>query len=92
MDVRYAQLLAWKRRKVAPEDGLGLYVVVIDELALYLVGGDRKARERLADSLRGRAARGRAAGVVVLAARSVRRRTSFRPASGTCLGKRFSEV
>jgi hypothetical protein len=68
MDARYAQLLAWKRRKVAAEDGLGLHVVVIDELALYLASGDKKTRERLAESLRDLVARGRAAGVIVLAA------------------------
>ncbi len=68
MDLRYAQLLAWGRRKVSPDDGLGLHVVVIDELALYLATGERKARDRLAESLRDLIARGRAAGVVVLAA------------------------
>jgi hypothetical protein len=68
MDARYAQLLAWKRRKVAAEDGLGLHLVVIDELALYLASGDKKTRERLAESLRDLVARGRAAGVIVLAA------------------------
>jgi DNA segregation ATPase FtsK/SpoIIIE-like protein len=68
MDLRYAQLLAWGRRKVTPGDGLGLHVVVIDELALYLATGERKARDRLAESLRDLIARGRAAGVIVLAA------------------------
>jgi DNA segregation ATPase FtsK/SpoIIIE-like protein len=43
-------------------------VVVIDELALYLATGDRKARDRLAEALRDLVARGRAAGVIVLAA------------------------
>ena len=68
MDCRYAQLLAWSRRKVAKDDGLGLHVVVIDELALYLASGDRKQRDRLAEALRDLVARGRAAGVIVLAA------------------------
>ncbi len=68
MDLRYAQLLAWGRRKVTPDDGLGLHVVVIDELALYLATGERKARDRLAEALRDLIARGRAAGVIVLAA------------------------
>jgi len=68
MDLRYAQLLAWGRRKVAPDDGLGLHLVVIDELALYLASGDRKMRDHLAESLRDLVARGRAAGVIVLAA------------------------
>lgn len=68
MDARYAQLLAWKRRKVSPEDGLGLHVVVIDELALYLASGEKKTRDRFAESLRDLIARGRAAGVIILAA------------------------
>ncbi|MGH9122495.1 MAG: FtsK/SpoIIIE domain-containing protein, partial [Acidimicrobiales bacterium] len=68
MDARYAQLAAWRRRKVAREDGLGLHVVVIDELALYLASGERKTRERVAESLRDLVARGRAAGIIVLAA------------------------
>ena len=68
MDLRYAQLLAWGRRKVTPDDGLGLHVVVVDGLALYLATGERKARDRVAESLRDLIARGRAAGVIVLAA------------------------
>ena len=68
MDCRYAELLAWGRRKVAPDDSLGLHVVVLDELALYLASGDRKQRDRLAELLRDLVARGRAAGVIVLAA------------------------
>jgi hypothetical protein len=68
MDCRYAQLLAWSRRKVAKDDSLGLHVVVIDELALYLASGDRKQRDLLAEALRDLVARGRAAGVIVLAA------------------------
>lgn len=44
MDTRCAQLLACKRSKASPEDGPGLHVVVVDELALYLATGDRKAQ------------------------------------------------
>ncbi|MGH9063683.1 MAG: FtsK/SpoIIIE domain-containing protein [Acidimicrobiales bacterium] len=68
MDLRYAQLLAWGKRKVAPGDGLGLHVVACDELALYLAAGDRKERTEGAEVLRDLVARGRAAGVIVLAA------------------------
>jgi S-DNA-T family DNA segregation ATPase FtsK/SpoIIIE len=68
MDLRYAQLLAWGRRKVTVDDGLGLHVVVIDELALYLAGGEKKTRDQLAEALRDLVARGRAAGIIVLAA------------------------
>lgn len=68
MDLRYAQLLAWRRRKVAPADGLGLQVVACDELAFFTAGGDRKQRDQLSDLLRDLVARGRAAGIIVLAA------------------------
>ncbi|MGH9062766.1 MAG: FtsK/SpoIIIE domain-containing protein [Acidimicrobiales bacterium] len=68
MDLRYAQLLAWGKRKVAPGDGLGLHVVACDELALYLAGGDRQERTECAEVLRDLVARGRAAGVIVVAA------------------------
>lgn len=68
MGVRYAQLLAQRRRKVGPDDGLPLHVVVCDELAMYLTVGDRKGRTEFAEVLRDLVARGRAAGVIVLAA------------------------
>jgi DNA segregation ATPase FtsK/SpoIIIE-like protein len=68
MDMRYAQLLAWRRRKVSPGDGLGLHVVACDELALFLATGERDQRSRCADLLRDLVARGRAAGIIVLAA------------------------
>jgi hypothetical protein len=68
MDLRYAQLLAWGRRKVTAGDDLGLHVVACDELALYLAQGDRKERAEFAEVLRDLVARGRAAGVIVLAA------------------------
>lgn len=68
MGARYAQLLAQRRRKVGPNDGLPLHVVVCDELAMYLTVGDRKERTEFAEVLRDLVARGRAAGVIVLAA------------------------
>ncbi|MDQ6839710.1 MAG: hypothetical protein M3137_15630 [Actinomycetota bacterium] len=68
MDLRYAQLLAWRRRKVSPGDGLGLQIVACDELALFTAAGERKQRERVSDLLRDLVARGRAAGIVVIAA------------------------
>lgn len=68
MDMRYVQLLATRRRKVAADDGMALHVVVCDELALYLAGPDRKERTEFAEVLRDLVARGRAAGVIVLAA------------------------
>lgn len=68
MGARYAQLLAQRRRKVGPDDGVPLHVVVCDELAMYLTVGDRKERTEFAEVLRDLVARGRAAGVIVLAA------------------------
>lgn len=68
MDDRYERLLAHRRRKVAPDDGLALHVVVIDELAFYLRAGERAARAKVTEGLRDLVSRGRAAGIVVLAA------------------------
>jgi len=68
MEQRYAQLLDAGRRKVAEGDGLPLHVVVCDELAHYLTTSDRKERTEFADVLRDLVSRGRAAGIIVLAA------------------------
>ena len=68
MDRRYAQLLRCGKRKVAQDDGLPLHVVVIDELAHYLTTSDRKERTKFTDLLRDLVSRGRAAGIIVLAA------------------------
>ena len=68
MDGRYAELLASRRRKVSPESGLPLHVVVCDELAHYLTSGDRKERAEFADLMRDLVSRGRAAGIIVVAA------------------------
>lgn len=67
-DRRYAQLLGDRRRKVTQGDGLPLHVVVVDELAHYLTTSDRKERGEFADLLRDLVSRGRAAGIIVLAA------------------------
>lgn len=67
MDRRYDRLLAAGRRKLAEDDPQGMHVVVIDELAFYTAGPARE-RARFADLLRDIVARGRAAGVVVVAA------------------------
>lgn len=68
MERRYEQLLRDRRRKVGGDDGLPLHVVLCDELAMYLTVGDRKKRGEFAELLRDLVARGRAAGVIVLAA------------------------
>ena len=73
MEDRYRRLLETRRRKVEQDDGLPLHVVVVDELAHYVAGGgssteDRKRRAEVANLLRDLVSRGRAAGVIVLAA------------------------
>lgn len=66
MDDRYKQLLADGRRKIPP--GSPLHLVVVDELAHYLTWPDKKPRDAFTDVLRDLVSRGRAAGIVVVAA------------------------
>jgi hypothetical protein len=67
MEGRYRYLLDTGKRKVEQQDGLGLELVVVDELAVYLAA-ERKESKEFAWLLRDLVARGRAAGVVVVAA------------------------
>jgi DNA segregation ATPase FtsK/SpoIIIE, S-DNA-T family len=67
LDDRYLTLLANRARKVAPGDGLPLYLVVIAELAYFTNGPDRKASAAFSVLLRDFVARGRAAGMVTIA-------------------------
>jgi hypothetical protein len=66
MDGRYSQLLETGRRKI--DQSMSLQVVVIDELAHYLTWSDKKLRDAFTDVLRDLVSRGRAAGIVVIAA------------------------
>ena len=68
MDDRYETLLRTQRRKLVASDSEGLRLVVIDELAVYLRGGPKALTDRFAESLRDLVSRGRAAGVIVVAA------------------------
>jgi S-DNA-T family DNA segregation ATPase FtsK/SpoIIIE len=68
MDARYRELLARGQRKVRREDCLPLHLVVCDELAFYLTLPDKRQRQEFAELLRDLVARGRAAGVIVVAA------------------------
>jgi hypothetical protein len=68
MDARYRELLARGLRKIRRDDELPLHLVVVDELAFYLTLTDRKQRQELTELLRDLVARGRAAGVIVVAA------------------------
>jgi DNA segregation ATPase FtsK/SpoIIIE-like protein len=72
MDRRYELLLDQGRRKIERDDGLRLVVIVVDELAFYTAGGADRAAKALragfAERLHALVARGRAAGIIVLAA------------------------
>jgi hypothetical protein len=68
MEERYRDLLARGLRKVRREDALPLHLVVCDELAFYVSLPDRKQRQEFAELLRDLVARGRAAGIIVVAA------------------------
>jgi hypothetical protein len=64
LDRRLVTLLANRRRKLTPSLGLPLLLVVIDELALYVAGPDRRLAAEFAARLRDLVARGRAAGII----------------------------
>lgn len=66
MDDRYHELLDQGRRKITV--GTSLHVVVIDELAHFLTWPDKKPRDAFTDVLRDLVSRGRAAGIVLIAA------------------------
>ena len=68
MDLRYEKLVASRKRKLTATDLEGLHVLVIDELAFYLGGQDRKQRLEITELLRDLVSRGRAAGIIVIAA------------------------
>jgi len=69
MDNRYAYLLAGGRRKISKTDEFGPYLIAIDEIAYFsATTGDKKTREEFAALLRDLVARGRAVGLIVVAA------------------------
>ena len=69
MDRRYDLLDVQRRRKIEPWDQLPAIMLVIDELAYYSATvGEKRQRETFAMLLRDVVARGRAAGVIVVAA------------------------
>jgi DNA segregation ATPase FtsK/SpoIIIE, S-DNA-T family len=69
MDSRYDLLLSHARRKVAADMGLPVLVVVFDELAYFSATiGDTKQQKEFVVLTRDLVARGRAAGVIVVAA------------------------
>jgi S-DNA-T family DNA segregation ATPase FtsK/SpoIIIE len=69
MDRRYAYLLSCNRRKIAKDDEFDPYLIAIDEIAYFsATTGDKKSREDFAALLRDLVARGRAVGIIVIAA------------------------
>lgn len=69
MDHRYDQLDADSLREITREDGPDPIMLVIDELAYYsATAGDRKQRDQFSLLLRDIVARGRAAGIIAVAA------------------------
>ena len=69
MDNRYRFLLDCERRKVAQRDVFLPYLVACDEIAYFsATTGDKKQREDFASLLRDLVARGRAVGIIVVAA------------------------
>jgi S-DNA-T family DNA segregation ATPase FtsK/SpoIIIE len=70
MGERYRYLLERRRRKITREDAaqFPLHLVVIDELALYTATVAKGPREEFSNLLRDLVSRGRAAGIIVVAA------------------------
>ncbi|MEU4374810.1 MULTISPECIES: FtsK/SpoIIIE domain-containing protein [Pseudonocardia] len=69
MDSRYAVLDDERRRKIAPADGVMPFVVVFDELAYFSATvGTKREQEAFSVLVRDLVARGRAAGIIVVAA------------------------
>jgi hypothetical protein len=68
MDRRYSVLLEAGLRKIERNGRFGLHVVAIDELAFYMRSGTKDERSQLSETLRDLISRGRAAGMIVVAA------------------------
>ncbi len=69
MDNRYDWLASNRRRKILASDGIPFVLVVIDEFAYYSsTAGTKQSQEDFVRVLRDLVARGRAAGIIVVAA------------------------
>jgi S-DNA-T family DNA segregation ATPase FtsK/SpoIIIE len=69
MDSRYDELLAAGRRKVTRTSGVPVVLVVVDELAYFSATvGEAKQQKEFVTLVRDLVARGRAAGIIVVAA------------------------
>lgn len=69
MNNRYLWLRRHNRRKISPADGLSVICVIVDEIAFYSATvGTKQQQEEFVALLRDLVARGRAAGIPVVAA------------------------
>jgi S-DNA-T family DNA segregation ATPase FtsK/SpoIIIE len=69
MDNRYAYLKYYHRRKIKRDDSFSMILLAIDEIAYFsATAGDKKEQELFAALLRDIVARGRAVGIIVVAA------------------------
>ncbi|MET8146891.1 FtsK/SpoIIIE domain-containing protein [Actinoplanes sp. NPDC049668] len=69
MDNRYAFLRSVRRQKFSPNDVFGAILVAIDEIAYFsATAGEKKDQEKFSALLRDLVARGRAVGIIVVAA------------------------
>ncbi len=69
MDIRYAMLRQVGRRKIVRDDGLDAILFVLDEFALYTATyGTKEQRDEFVRIFRDIVARGRAAGIITVAA------------------------
>jgi DNA segregation ATPase FtsK/SpoIIIE, S-DNA-T family len=69
MDNRYSYLLACDARKITPVFAFKAILLAVDEIAYYsATAGDKKSQELFAALLRDLVARGRAVGIIVVAA------------------------
>ncbi|WP_328466744.1 FtsK/SpoIIIE domain-containing protein [Actinoplanes sp. NBC_00393] len=69
MDNRYAFLRSVRRQKFAPNDAFNAILVAVDEIAYFsATAGEEKDQKRFYSLLRDLVARGRAVGIIVIAA------------------------
>jgi S-DNA-T family DNA segregation ATPase FtsK/SpoIIIE len=69
MDRRYELLDTERRRKITKDDDVDLIMLVVDEIAYFSATvGDKRTQEEFSRLVRDLVARGRAAGIIVIAA------------------------
>jgi hypothetical protein len=85
MDRRYLHLAQTGAKKITKKDNFRATLLAIDELAYFSVTvGTPEQQKEFVTLVRDLVARGRAAGIIVVAATQLPRRTSSRPRCETC--------